>query len=51
MEAHIAGIPVEETVLNLMPVCVVALGAVVAFVSRAANSLRAGRGSRMGTER
>lgn len=43
MEAHIAGIPVEETALSLLPVGAVALGAVAAFVSRAARSLRAGR--------
>ena len=51
MEAHIAGMPVEETLLSLMPVIVVALGAVAAFVTRAANSLRAGRGIKARAER
>lgn len=47
MEAHIAGMPVEETVLSLMPVGAIALGAAVALISRAANSLRAGRNIRL----
>jgi hypothetical protein len=51
MEAHIAGIPVEETALSLMPVGTVVLGGVVAMVSRAAKSLRAGRRPRARVER
>lgn len=51
MEAHIAGIPVEETALSLMPVGAITLGAVVAFASRAARSLRAGRRLRVRAER
>lgn len=53
MEAHIAGIPVEETALSLMPVGAIALGALVAFASRTAKnlSLRAGRRLRVRAER
>jgi hypothetical protein len=51
VEAHIAGIPIEETALSLMPVGAVALGAVAALASRAAKSLRAGRRLRVRAER
>lgn len=51
MEAHIAGIPVEETALSLLPVGAMVLGAVGAFASRAAKSLRAGRRLRARGER
>jgi hypothetical protein len=40
MVAHVAGMPLEETALGLMPVAALALGGLLAGATRARRSLR-----------
>jgi len=51
MYAHVAGIPLEETALGLLPIAAVAIGGVVSGASRAGRVLHAfcaGHGGRSG---
>ncbi|HET7418115.1 MAG TPA: hypothetical protein VFJ61_10875 [Solirubrobacterales bacterium] len=48
MLAHVAGMPLEETALGLMPVAALGLGGVLAGALRLLRSLPRVRGSRRG---